>query len=55
VSGCASIPKAQAGDSVGVNVLGRALQLGENAQIVTGISGVWMVDFQQCGLVALND
>jgi hypothetical protein len=38
-----------------VDVLGRALQLGKNGELVTGVTSLRVVDFEQRGFVALND
>ena len=55
VAGGAGVPEAEPRDAVGVDVLGRALQLGEDREFVAGVVGVGVRDFEQHGAVALHD
>jgi hypothetical protein len=55
VPGSTGIPKAESSDSIGVNVFGRALKLGENGEVVTSVGGIWVIDFEQSSLIALNN
>ncbi len=49
------VPQAERRHPVGVDVLGRALQLGERRDGATAGVGLLVVDFQEQGLVALNN
>ena len=55
VPGGARVPQPEPGDPVGVDVLGRALELGEDRQFVAGALGVRVRHFEQHGAVALHD
>ena len=55
VPGGARVPESETGDPVGVDVLGRALELGEHREIVAGVLGVRVGDLEQHGAVALDD
>ena len=55
VAGGACVPQSEAGDAVGVDVLGRALELGEDREVVPGVFGVRVRDLEQHGAVALHD
>ena len=55
VPGGAGVPEPQPRDAVGVDVLGGALQLGEDRELVAGVVGVGMRDLEQHGAVALHD
>ena len=49
------VPQSQRRQPVAVDMLRRALQLGERRDGVAGLGGQLVVDFQQDGLVALDD
>ena len=55
MAGGARVPQAEPGDAVGVDVLGRALELGEHGEVVPCILGGRMRDLEQDGAVALDD
>ena len=54
VAGRARIPQPEAGDAVGVDVLGRALEFGEDGKIVPGVFRVGVGHLQQHGAVGLD-
>jgi hypothetical protein len=49
------VPKAKPGDSISVNVFWSSLQFGEYCQIMSGISGLRVVNFEQSSFIALNN
>ncbi len=55
VAGGASVPEAEAGDAVGVDVLGRTLEFGEDREVVAGVVGFGMRDLEQHGAIGLHD
>ena len=55
VAGGAGVPQRQRRDAVGVDVLGRALQLGERGDRGARRAGQLVVDFEQHRLVGLHD
>ena len=55
VAGCAGVPQRQRGDAVGVDVFGRALQLGERGDRGPRRAGLLVVDLEQHRLVGLHD
>ena len=55
VPGGPGVPQGQRRDPVGVDVLGRALELGEGGQRLSGVGGLLVVDLQQHCLVRLDD
>ena len=55
VPGGAGVPQRQRRDAVGVDVLGRALQLGERGDRRARRAGLLVVDFEQHRLVGLHD
>ncbi len=55
VAGGAGVPEAEGAQPVGVDVLGRALELGEGGDVGPARLGVGMVDLQQQGPVGLDD
>ena len=55
VAGGAGVPQRQRGDAVGVDVFGRALQLGERGDRGARRTGLLMVDFEQHRLIGLHD
>ena len=55
MAGRAGVPQSEAGDAVRVDVLGRALELGEDREFVPRALGVRMGYFEQHRPVALHD
>ena len=55
VAGGARVPQAQWRQSVGVHVLGAALEFGERGDRGACLGGLRMVDLEQQGLVRLHD
>ena len=55
VAGRARVPQSESGDAVGVDVLGGALELGEDREFVSRVFRVRMRDLEQHGAVALHD
>ena len=55
VAGGAGVPQAEGGEPVGVDVLGRALELGEGGDVGPAGGAVGMVDVEQQGAVGLDD
>jgi len=55
VPGRAGVPQTEPRDPVRVDVLGRALQLGEDRELVAGALGVGVGDLEEHGAVALDD
>ena len=55
VAGGAGVPEPESGDAVGVHVLGGSLEFGENGEIVSGVFGKRMPDFEKHGAIALHD
>ena len=55
VAGRARVPQPEPGDAVRVDVLGRALELGEDRELVARRLGVRVCDFEQHSPVALHD
>ena len=55
VSGCAGIPEAKWSQPIGVDVLGRAFQLGERCNGPTRCDSIGVVDLEKERLVALNN
>lgn len=51
----AGVPQRQRGDAVGVHVLRRALQLRERCQRGARLLRLFVVDFQQHGLIRLHN
>ena len=55
VARCSGVPQAQRREAVGVDVLGRALELGERRDLAAAGFGLVVIDLEQQGLVALDD
>ena len=55
VPGGARVPEPERGEPVGVDVLGRPLELRERRDRLAAVSGVGVVDLEQQGLVGLDD
>ena len=55
VAGGARVPQSEPGDAVGVHVLGCALELGEDREVVARVLGERVRDLEQHGAVALHD
>ncbi len=55
MTGGPGVPECQRSDPVGVNMLGGAFQLRERGNRSPRVHGHWMVDFQQQGLVRLDN
>ena len=55
VAGGAGVPQPQRGQPVGVDVLRRALQLGERRDRLAAVGCAFVVDLEQQGLVGLDD
>ena len=55
VDGGSGVPQGQRGDPVGVDVLGRSLQLGEGGDVAAGVLGAGVGDLQKDRLVGLDD
>ncbi len=55
VPGGSGVPEAKRSEPIGVDVLGRALQLGKRCDGPTRSNGVGVVDLEEKCLVALND
>ncbi|BFO22555.1 hypothetical protein SHKM778_89430 [Streptomyces sp. KM77-8] len=55
VSGRPRVPQAEQGHPVGVDVLGRPLQLGERRDDTTAVVGLLVIDLEKQSLVGLDD
>ena len=55
VAGGARVPEAERRQPVGVDVLGRPLELGERRDRLAAVRGALVVDLEQQGLVGLDD
>jgi hypothetical protein len=55
VAGCARVPQPKASDAIGVHVLGGAFKFSENGEVMARINCERVVNFEQCGFIALND
>jgi hypothetical protein len=55
VAGGAGVPEPEPGDAVGVHVLGRSLEFGEDREVVPRVLRERMGDFEEHGAVALHD
>ena len=55
MAGGARVPQPEPRDAVGVDVLGGALELGEDREVVAGVFGERVRDLEQHGAVALHD
>ena len=55
MTGSASVPEAQPGDPVGVDVFRCSLKFGKDCEIVPGVIGVGVGNLQKHSSVALDD